>query len=680
MKKNVFKSLMISAILISFSLFITETKAQKQSDEPVLMTIGSEKVTGSEFLRIYKKNNLKNEQVTKKSLDDYLNLYINFRLKVEEAKEMKLDTAKAFQKELAGYREQLAQPYLTDSTFTNALLKESYQRMQSDIRVSHILIKLPVYASPKDTAEVYNKLMDIRRKILNGESFEKMAVEYSEDPYARNQEANSTHAYAVKGNKGDLGYFTAFDMVYPFETAAYSLEPGQISLPVRTSYGYHLIKVTDKQKALGKILAAHIFIMAPFSANDSVQYIAKHKIEDIYQKMKSGNPFDSLVKKYSEDRSSAMNGGKLRWFTVSRMVPEFIETIYKLNPEECSKPIQTQYGWHIVKLIEKKRIEKFEDIKTELKEKITKDNRSTMGKNAMVNNIKKEYNFKENKKSLKKFYPVVDTLIFVGKWDITKAKDLTQPMFTLGNNSFTQQNFANYISTNQTKANVAPDAKNKLDKNVLVNDLYKNFVETSCINFLNNELENKFPDFKALMKEYLDGMLLFELTDKKVWSKSVKDSAGLANFYQDNKSKYMWDERLNASVFTCANKTVADDVKKQIIKSGKNYNSKALLALINKSNPKDLKIDSASFSKNENKAIDAIKWIANEKPVDVNIDSTIKFVIVYKVLAPQPKTLDEAKGIITADYQDYLEKQWITDLKKKYVVNVNNDIFNSLVK
>ena len=680
MKKNVFKSLMMSAILIPFSLIITETKAQKQTDESVLMTIGTEKVTGSEFLRIYKKNNLKNEPVTKKSLDDYLNLYINFRLKVEEAKEMKLDTAKAFQKELAGYREQLAQPYLSDSTFTNAILKESYQRMQYDVRVSHILIKLPTYASPKDTAEVYNKLMDVRKKILNGESFEKMAVEYSEDPYVKNQEPNSTHAYAIKGNNGDLGYFTAFDMVYPFETAAYTLEPGQISLPVRTSYGYHLIKVTDKQKALGKILAAHIFIMAPFSTSDSVQKIAKQKIDDIYQKIKNGIPFDSLVKKYSEDRSSASTGGKLRWFTVSRMVPEFIENIYKLNPEECSKPIQTQYGWHIIKLIEKKGVGKFEDVKPEMKEKITKDNRSNIEKNAMVNKIKKEYNFKENNKSLKKFYPVVDTSIFAGKWDAAKAKNLVKSMFTLGNQSFTQQDFANYISTNQTKTNVAPDAKNKLDKNVLVNDLYKNFVETSCMNFLNNELENKYPEFKALMKEYLDGMLLFELTDKKVWSKSVKDSAGLANFYQNNKNKYMWGDRINAAVFTCTNTTVAAEVKKQISKSGKDYSCKSLLALINKSNAKNLKIDSANFSKNENKAIDAIKWVANEKPVDVNVDSTIKFVIVYKLLPPQTKTLDEAKGIITADYQDYLEKQWIADLKNKYKFNVNNDILNSLVK
>ncbi len=680
MKKSVLKNVLFSTVLLSASLMSHNVIAQNATNDQTLMTIGTEKISGSEFLRIFKKNNLKNESVTKESLENYLNLYVNFRLKVEEAKEMKLDTAKAFQKELSGYRDQLAQPYLNDTSFTSALMKEAFQRLQYDLRVSHILIKLPQFPSPKDTLSAYNKLMDIRSKILGGEFFEKMATEYSEDPYVKDVPASSSQPYPVKGNKGDLGYFSAFDMIYSFENAAYSLELNKISLPVHTTYGYHLIKLTDKQKALGKLLAAHIFVSVPPFSKDSVVTAAKKKIDSYYQMILSGTNYDTVAKKYSEDRSSASNGGKLRWFTVSRMVPEFIENIYHMKQGDISKPIQTQYGWHIIKLLERKPIGSFDELKSEIKEKIAKDTRSNLSKTVIVNKVKNDYSFKENSKALKKFYPVVDTTILDGKWDAAKAKDLNQTLFSLGSTNYTQQNFAAYIVANQTHSNPNKNSQIKADKNVYVNELYKNFVETTCINYLNNQLENKYPDFKALMKEYLDGMLLFELTDKKVWSKSVKDSAGLADFYQLNKNKYMWNERVNATVFTCANKTVVADLKKQLLKTNGKYTVKSLLEIFNPKGVTNLKIDSAIYSKDDNKAVDAVEWKESKIPVEVKVDTTIKMVLVQKLIPAQPKSIDEAKGLITSDYQEYLEKNWITELKKKYSVNINKDVLNALIK
>ena len=653
--------------------FVTGVFAQKdnivlKSDDPVLLTVGGEKVTKSEFLNVYNKNNLKKGVIDKKSLEEYLDLYINFKLKVKEAESLGQDTAASFISELAGYRKQLAQPYLTDKEVNENLLQEAYNRMQWDVRASHILVKVAISATPNDTLIAYNKIIGIRDRIIKGESFAKVAVEMSEDPSARGQNVSKNRPN-VQGNEGDLGFFTALDLVYPFETAAYNTEVGKISMPVRTDFGYHLVMVTDKKPAMGKVQVAHILVTIPANstAEDSAKY--KSKIYEIYNKIKADSSFEDMAKQYSDDKASAAKGGVIPWFGVNRMVPEFINAISRLNNKgDISVPIQTMYGWHIIKMIARKGIAPLDSIKPELKAKIAKDSRSSKSKESMVHKIKKEYNFREDINALTDFYKVVNDSISLGKWKIEMAKGLNKTMFSFGDKSYNQQDFAKYISTQ-------PSSRNKEDSLAYVNKIYKKYVEESATDYEDNKLEAKYPEFKSLMKEYRDGILLFEHTDEKVWSKAVKDTVGLQSFYEKNKNNYMWDDRLDATIYTCANAKIAKTTH-NLVKKGKLINDD-ILKQINKDSQLNLKIEQGKYLKKDNAIIDTISWapgITN----DIIKDNSVIFVKVNNVIPKGPKTLIEARGLITADYQTYLEKAWISELKDKYPLVVNREVFETI--
>jgi peptidyl-prolyl cis-trans isomerase SurA len=649
MKKIIAGTLFLSGSLIS----INNIYAQDKSDQ-VLMTIGNTKVKLSEFESVYHKNNFKDVSNDKKTLDDYIDLFTNFKLKVKEAEELGLDTTKQFRDELAGYRKQLAQPYLTDKDVNEKLLKEAYDRMQTDVRASHILIMVEEDALPKDTMVAYNKILKLRERALKGEDFAKLAREASEDPSA-------------KENEGDLGYFSSLQMVYPFETMAYNTKVGEVSMPVRTRFGYHIIKVADKRKAQGEILVAHIMVKAGVGipAQDSIN--AKAKIDEIYQKAKKGEDFKELAAQYSDDKGSAKKGGELPWFGTNRMPPEFEKASFALQENgEISAPMKTRFGWHIIKRINKKDVAKFDEVKSEIKGKISKDSRSQAGRASLIGKIKAEYKFKENLKARDEFYKVVDTTFFAGKWSADKAKSLNKPMFNLLDKNYTQTDFAKYLESQQVK-------KGKADIKQTVNKLYTQWVDESCVAFEESRLDQKYPEFKALMQEYRDGILLFELTDKKVWSKAIKDTTGLKDYYEKNKDKYMYPERADASVYTCADEKIAKDVR-ALIK--KNKTESEILDQVNKASQLNLQIESKYFNKGENEFVDSF-WKTGTSE-NKTADKKIKFVVVYKMIPPTPKSLNEAKGLVTSDYQNYLEKEWLESLRKKYPVTVDKTVRASI--
>lgn len=656
------------------------------------MNVAGENVTKSEFISVYKKNNVKStEKLDKKALEEYLDLYINFKLKVKEAEELGLDTASSFKNELSGYRKQLAQPYLTDRQVDDDLLLEAYDRMNSDVRAEHILIskiikvkenkltkkndttivKIDKNTAPEDTLEAYKKIMKIRERIIKGEPFEKLAMELSDDPSAKDREDPATKA-KTSGNGGDLGYFSVLDMVYPFETGAYTTKVGNISMPVRTDFGYHLIKVTDKRPAMGKVQVAHVFVNVPKDAKPEDLAKYKAKIEEAYAKIKEGGKFEDIVAEYSDDKGSAAKGGALPAFGVSRMVPEFIIAISKLNKTgDISEPIQTAYGWHIIKLLDKKGIKSFEEEKAGLKTRIMRDGRATKSKESVIARIKTEYTFKEIPDTKKEFYSVVDTSLISGKWDMTRASKLNKVMFTFAGKDYNQQDFAKYLALHQAK-------KSKSTPTAVVNDIYKKFVEDICVNYEDGRLEQKYPEFKALMKEYRDGILLFELTDKKVWSKAIKDTTGLQDFYSKNKQNYLWDVRADASIYTCKDLKTAKEARKLAEKVIKGKMTEAdVLKKINKDSIPALKIDRKLYLKKENAKIDSMEW---KKSVGLNYakGTAIDFIVINEVIQPTPKTIKEARGLITADYQNFLEKEWIGQLKQKYTVKVNREVFESI--
>jgi peptidyl-prolyl cis-trans isomerase SurA len=640
--------------------------AQVKQDD-VLMTIGGKKITAGEFLSIYHKNNPKGDNLDKKSLEEYLNLYINFKLKVREAEDLGLDTVTAFKTELNGYREQLAKPYFTDEATIDRLVKEAYDREHWDLRASHVFLRLKPDASPADTLAAYQKIMQLRDRITKGESFEKIALESSDDPSARDRDANQQHPF-IKGNHGDLGYFTVFDMVYPFETGAFSTTEGKFTMPVRTEYGYHLIKVTEKHPALGKVTVAHIFVLIPKSANGPDSAKAKRQVDSVWLKLQAGAKWDDIVKAYSDDRGSAQKGGVLPKFGVNRMVPEFIEAIYKLNKEgDYSEPIMTPYGWHIIKLVERKAPGTFDEEKNDLKQKVTKDGRSQLAKEAVYQRIRNEYGFQEFPDAKKEFYKVVTDSIFFGKWKADQAKDMVKPLFKIGNMTFKQQFFTDYLVAGQKKQDIQNIA-------FYVDQMYTNYVNESLIKWENAHLETKYPEFRNLLGEYRDGILLFDLTDQKVWSKAVKDTVGLKDFYERNKNNYMWEDRLVGTVYTLKDAGKVQRVK-NFIKSG--LSDEAILKEMNTDSVKVLTIESGKFQHKENKYADQVLWTPGISK-DITDNNLTVFINVKEILKPEAKTLNEARGLITADYQNYLEKIWVDYLRQKYPVSVNKEILANI--
>lgn len=624
----------------------------------VLMTIGKENVTKKEFEYVFKKNNKNADNPDEKSLREYLELYINFKLKVIEAKSLGMDTVNSFVKELAGYRKQLAAPYLTDKEVNEKLINEAWERSQKEIRASHILINCAEGASPKDTLAAYNKIMNIRKRILEKkEDFSKVAMETSQDQ-------------SVKSNKGDLGYFSAFAMVYPFENVCYNTKVGTVSMPFRTKFGYHLVKVVDVRPAQGEVKVAHIMIRINENATKSDSSKLKDKIDEIYSRLLKGEKFDVLATQYSEDKSSAKSGGALQMFGTGKMVIEFETQAFALkNVGDFSKPFLTPYGWHIVKLLERKAPAIFEKSKDELKTKINRDTRSDLNRISFINKLKVNYQFTENPTALKTFYSTVDSSIIKYTFKKSDAKNPKDVLFTIQNNKYLVSDFAEYVASNMMAVSKESVAKAK-------KDLYENYVAKSLMDFEEAKLDAKYPEFKALMEEYRDGILLFELTDQKVWSAAVKDSAGLEDFFRKNQSKYMWPDRLDASIYTCANEAVAKEVRGLL--KNKKISQDSLLRRINKQNPLNLTIKSDKFEKSENAIIDGIAW---KKGMSKNIavNNTVVFVSVKQKLPAQAKKLSEVRGAATADYQNYLEKDWLENLRKKYPVSVNEAVFKSLM-
>ncbi|MFM7217698.1 MAG: peptidylprolyl isomerase [Bacteroidota bacterium] len=624
--------------------------------DPIILTVGGEQIPRSEFIRVFKKNNTKESGFEKKAVDDYLELYINYKMKVHEALELGMDTVQSFKDELAGYRKQLAQPYLVDKQVSDALIKEAYNRMKTDIRASHILIKCDPNALPKDTLEAYNKALKVRVEVIKGSDFAAAARKYSDDPSA-------------KENGGDLGYFTSMQMVYPFESAAYSLKSGDVSQPVRTRYGYHVIKVYDIRANQGEIRVSHIMvkIAAGVTGDDSVK--AVQKINEIHAKLKAGDKFEDLAKQFSDDQSSAKNGGLLPWFGTGRMVPEFEVAAYALKyPGDFSGPVRTSYGWHIIKLMETKPLPSFESMQAELKQRVQKDSRSDLSKTSMIAKIKAKYGFKENVKARTDFSKVIDSTLSQGSWSADKAMGMNAVMFTLGNQNHTQSEFSTYLLDHQSRRGVPMPPVS------MMNSLYSEWVDETCISMEESKLDSLYPDFRNLMQEYRDGILLFELMDEKVWSKAMKDTTGLKSFYEANKTKYMWPDRLDATIFTCANADVAKEVHKAMKKID---DLDTLQARINQSSQLNLQIRSSRFARGESEVIDQIEWKPGTTK-DMPKNSQVVFVVVNKVMPSQPKSIDEAKGIITADYQSALEKEWIASLHAKYPVRVETVVVESV--
>jgi len=660
----------MNKILLALTLFVflqSVSFAQKSKSSTVL-TIDENKFSLEEFMYVYNKNNTNSSKVESKNVDDYMNLYVNFRLKVKEAEDRGMDTSAAFIKELAGYRTQLAKPYLTDKSVDEDILKEAYERLQWDLRASHIMISVPEDASKNDSVSLaaYKKLIDIRKQIIDGADFVEMAKKYSDDPSAKDHPAGRNRG-ASKGNGGDLGYFTAFYMVYPFETAAYNTKVGDICMPIRTKYGYHIIKVTDRIPELGKIEVKHINVK-PEAPTEAANAKAQAKIKEIEAKIKSGSiSFEEAAKLYSDDKGSADKGGLLPAFEVSRMVPEFIETISKLKIDEVSGSVRTNYGWHLVKLVKLVKIPSYENYLSTLRTKVARDSRSNKSKEAAIEKFKKDYSFKEYSKNLIGFYDAIDSTIFSYSWTADKASSFNKVMFKLDRKKYTQQDFAKYVEKNQR-------TKKRGTKRFIVDDLYKLWTDNTILDYKDSKLEEENIDFKMLMQEYHDGILLFSISDEEVWGKAVRDTTGLKKFYELNKEKYQWKERTDAVIYKCSTDSMAKLVVKWL---GDSLSLDSIIRLANKNSSLNLHFERGKYEPETNEIIDQAKKEVGVSNV-IEQGKTFYIADIKELLPAQAKSIDEARGLITADYQNFLEKQWVEKLHKEHTVIINNELLQKI--
>lgn len=659
MKKIGLVTLLLSSILVS----------NAQQTDPVLLKIDNKAVTLSEFDAIFKKNNTKETVITEESVNEYLDLYIKFKLKVREAEVLGYDTSASFKSELEGYRKQLIQPYLTDREVSEALIVEAYERMKHDVNASHILINVDQNALPKDTLLAYNQILKIRDRILKGEDFGAVAVETSNDP-------------SSKTNKGNLGYFNALHMVYPFESAAYSLKVGDISMPVRTRFGYHIIKLNDKREARGTIKVAHIMIQGSQDLDEEALKNKKQKIDEIYAKVLADkSQFGELAQQFSDDKGSAARNGELPPFSTGKMVPEFEEAAYTLkNDGDVSAPIQTSYGWHIIKRLELTPLDSYENMYNSIKSKVSRDSRSNKTQEAVINKVKAENAFKEYLAKRDEFYKIVNADEFAkGEWTADKAKKLNKVMFgfyaTDGQKlEYTQTDFAKLLEENR------PKVKPNTEVNVVaeINRLYKTVVEEKALAFKEERLPITNIEYKLLYQEYRDGILLFNLTDQKVWSKAISDTAGLEEFFKTNQAKYMWNKRAEATVYKCSDEATATQVEKILNKKSKTpITNDELLKMFNKESQLTLTINEGKFEKGENASVDANEWV-NGKLYKVKSPKGVDLVRITNVLEAEPKKINEVKGLVTSDYQNFLEKEWVAELKAKYKVEVDKDVLKQV--
>ena len=650
-------------IICSLVVALLSFNAIAQNNNRTLLTIGNEEVSVDDFLSIYNKNRTVGEDLDPKTLDEYVDLFVKFKLKVKEAEALGMDTVPSFVKELAGYRKQLANPYLVDNEAGEQLVVEAYERLKQEVKASHILITVAADASSSDTLKAYNKILKLRTEIVNGADFATYAKQYSQDPSA-------------KENAGNLGYFSAMYMVYPFENAAYATNVGDVSEIVRTRFGYHILKVNDKRESRGEVRTAHIMVKFPKgSGENSAQELTliQQKVNEIYTKLISENAdFDEMAKQYSDDKNNASKGGVLPWFGTNRMVESFENAAFSLaNIGDISVPTETPYGWHIIKLVDKKGLGSFEEEKAELKKKVEKDSRAQVKRTSLVNKLKKEYNYKEYKSAVNELKKIVNTDFISGKWSLeNNSNKLTKTVITIGEAKFVQADFAAYLMKSVRKM------KSKVQISTLVDDTFASWSEDRVIAYENGNLENKYNEFRLLMQEYRDGILLYELTDKKIWSKAVKDTTGLKAFYQANKQNYMWDTRVDAKVVNCQNENIACKVYNKLRK-GKTDLSK-LQAKVNKKSSLNMDVKEGLYLKGDNVYVDQVEWVVGVSDL-IDDNENVKVVYIKEVIEPQVKALSEAKGLITSDYQDALEQAWLAELSAKYKVEINNYVLD-LVK
>ena len=640
------------------SLCVLSVFAGEAQKSPVLFTVdGREQVTAEEFTAVFNKNREIGEQIDPKTPEEYLQLYIDFKLKVREAKDSAMHLRESFIRELQGYRAQLAKPYLTDQMSEEALVKEAFERMQEDVKASHVMIYVEDFKNPADTANAWNEISDAYEQVRSGRmSFEEAAQVLSDDSYSAKK-------------KGSLGWFNVFGMVYEFESAVYGLEVEEISKVFKTPFGYHFARLDAKRPARGKATVAHLMLMLPEDAEPSVQAETERKIKEIHGMLTSGTlSFGNAVLQFSEDKTTKGRGGLLPEFGLNDMVGSFEDAAFALQDSGAiSAPVRTPYGWHIIQLVGKKPLRTFSEMETELRGKIKRDVRAEVSQDRFIESLAKEYDWQLDERTLKRVTKELDGSVGASWSPSEKQLEDARVIARYADSSVTVGDLMGYIGEGRSNFSSSSSMR-------FILEMYLEMYAEKCLlAYEDAQLENKYPEFRLLMNEYRDGILLFDLTDQRIWSRSMSDSLGLFTHFEANKEDYRWDIRHRYTIYDCASKRIAKKVRKKVLKGTADS---LLLAKYNKKSILNLQIERKT---EENAAAAVADLMALETGPITEVNGRYQFIHVTEVLPAGYKELEEVKGLVAADYQKLLETEWVKRLRSAYPVVIDQEVRDAVI-
>jgi peptidyl-prolyl cis-trans isomerase SurA len=661
---------------------------------------GDKKVTVDEFERYFKKNlNIVNQEMTPEKIREDLDLYIKFKLKIQDAHDAGMDTAKSYLQEVDMFREQLARSYLYDREVTDELIREAYNRLSEEVEVSHILIAVNSKAKPADTLLAWQKIKGIYDRIMANPATFATEAKNSDDP-------------GTKDNGGNLGYMTALQVVYSFENMAYNTPVGGISGIFRTDFGYHILKVTNKRSNRGDIKLRHILLRVGMTP-EGTEENQKRKIEDIYRKIQSGeSTVADMARNFSEDFNSRSNGagGEMDFINVAMFIGDpdrqsLVDRGFNLkNPGDYSEPFRTSLGWHIIQKMEVRPIGSFEMMKSTLKNQVQNNQRAQKSVDALVEKVKKENGYKEYPENMNALIAVLDTNFAKG---VFKASNLPEfaitnqgkkgrvyvkpsaaktplkslPLFNLGGEKYDVGQFATQLEASMQSMNG--------DYMDFVNAVFKDWVKSKCVIYQDQHLEEKSPEFKHLYQEFKEGILMFARMQQKVWDKANEDTAGLKAYHEGNKTKYMWNDRFDCEVYLCANKKMAGSVAKMVKKG---IQPDSIRRKHTRSNTVSMDYRMGKYESTDTFLFPDGRILSTlfgnieyrEKPGKIyNLNQIGANWVVVKVnefIAAGPKKLEECRGLAANDYQTFLEEQWLKDLLNTYPYSVNQSVFDVFSK
>lgn len=645
-------------------ILVLSVSTQAQNLDEVIMTVGGSDVTVGEFKYIYEKNNGNKADYSPNSVKEYLELYKKFKLKVAKARELQLDTIPSLRDELKGYKRQLANSYLMDKEIINFLVDQLYERKQTDVSLSHIYFAFP---SKKKKNKI--KVNDAEERANKAYEMLKAGTSWSTVLKGSDDKSSSL-------NDGNIGYYTAMmpSGYYDFENAMYTVPVGSYSKPIKTPNGFHILRVNERRPAYGQVQVAQILVKSKDNPD------AEERINSAYQKLEEGEQWRRVVTQFSQDMKTKNKKGILPVFGINSYEKSFEDAAFAIAKEgEYSKPFKSRIGWHILKLIKKvpsvEARDRFDKIYTA---KIKKDARYEYARKNMIRDIKVAANYQQDDKLYNTWIKSLPKDFLNYKWKVDNSDPmLKQTLFSFGGDKVsTLGDFALFCKKNTKSRLRYNQSANPVQ--AVADKLLSEYIEEKAIEYEQKNLEAKYEDFRSLMREYEEGILLFEATKMAVWDKANKDTVGLQKFYEKNNNRYMTEPKAVLATVTfikgdkkTLNKALKMAYKKPLAKVAKKYNKKQEI----------LKISEETLAKSDQKFA-GLEWKEGATS-SMSVDTYSKnpfFKKITKILPSRNKTLKEARGYVVSDYQESLEKQWITELAKQFKIVVNQDVVQKLIK